>query len=508
MTGIAGVLNKNNSPIRELLKRMLDNIKHRGRLSKLILNHNRNSIIGCCINEMDDENVSKGSNNRVNLKSSNQNIWSKNNLQLVIDGHNPLLLNSYIKERYCLKDLEQSISLSQFNFSLGGFLDGKLILARDIFGIKPLYFCESDRYFAFCSEKKGLWEINLKNDVQTVLPGQLIIVDSGGVTKHNNRKIGSDNNEKYNPKEYVINIERLLTDAILSEVKNNESALLFSGGLDSSIIAKILLTNDVDPRLYCACFKNSRDYTRAFSAARILGSPLSFIELTDELVLENLTGIIKHLESTDTVTAEIATPFYFATQRARQDGFMKVFSGQGADEVFGGYSRYERIVHDMGYSGLQKAMAQDILNIWYKNLERDDKICMANGIELLIPYLTYPLVKYSLTIPAEVKVKRLSSGFIRKNILRMVGRRLKLPQELVKQPKCAVQYGSGTTKCYSRLSKRLINELDIDMDIVRALGFRSGNEFFMNYFGIITGLPQEEIKNSDGIKKYINYSNI
>jgi asparagine synthase (glutamine-hydrolysing) len=217
--------------------------------------------------------------------------------------------------------------------------------------------------------------------------------------------------------------------------------------------------------------------------------------LTDELVRNNLEKIVYHLESTDTVTAEIATPFYFATKLAHEQGFNSIFTGQGADELFGGYSRYEKTVQNSGYSALQNEINKDIQNIWSKNLERDVKICMAHGVELEIPYLDRELVGFGLSVPPELKVKQHGSSFIRKHILREVGKKLGLANELADQAKTAVQYGSGSSKCYRRLARELMDELGLDIDQVRLLGFNSMNELLMNYVGLKAGLAENEIKN-------------
>jgi asparagine synthase (glutamine-hydrolysing) len=263
------------------------------------------------------------------------------------------------------------------------------------------------------------------------------------------------------------------------------------------------LNNEVELNLYCAGFNNSRDSENAKRAAKHLGLELNFIELTNELVRDNLEDIIYHLESTDTVTAEIGAPFYFASKLANKHGFGGLYTGQGADELLGGYSRYEKIVQESGYKELQNAINKDIQNIWCKNLERDVKICMAYGIELNVPYLDRNLVEFGLSIPPEYKIINNGSSFIRKYILREVGKRFGLPIELTEQLKTAVQYGSGSSKCFRRLARELLDKLGLDIEGVRAMGFNSGNELLMNFVGFNIGLPEDEIRNIEMIRELI-----
>ena len=497
MTGLAGIFYKNHEPDDALLTEMLKSIAHRGNKNIIKTASDGKIGIGICYYE--------GQSGDIIDFGRKLNSYSYFILDGKIENIDNYLFNSKNTLNY-MEIFKKIINNSNTGFSLGGF-DGeneRLILARDVIGIKPLYFCESQDVFAFCTEKKGLWKVGMVENIKPIYPGEIVIFSKNCLECQNHRESLA---RKLNDLTFADNarhVEKLLEQAVLSGVNVHKAAILFSGGLDSCIIAYILNKNHVDLQLFCAGFPGCRDIINAVNVAERLNLPLEVIELSDDLVKKHLETIVSHLESTDTVTAEIATPFFFATKHARAAGFFRIFSGQGADELFGGYSRYEKTLHSGGHSALQKAIEHDTNNIWHKNIVRDDKICMANGVELIAPYLDRKVVEFSLTIPPEFKVKQLEkgSGFIRKYILRKVGEHLGMDKEIFEQPKTAVQYGSGASKCYRRLARVLMNDLDFDIDQIRTMGFQSNNEVLMNYIGLKAGLAESEIKN-DGVIKVL-----
>jgi asparagine synthase (glutamine-hydrolysing) len=487
ISGIAGILSKDKKFVKDLLGRMLSSIVYRGDENKIAVDPSGLIGFGCCY--------------RTGLGIRDSEFGFDDGGWFVAEGEIADFKEQLEESKELSEGIRRIIFNSSTGFSMFGFDGDKLILARDVIGLKPLYFVNNENIFAFCSEKKGLWEIGLIDNVEPIKPGEILLIDNNVIKREDHRE---NLDSKINTETFESNMEKLekkLKKAVLLKVIDDKAALLFSGGLDSSVIAQILVNNNVEPQLYCTGFRGSRDFENARDAAKKLGLKLNLIELTDDLVRANLETIVYHLESTDTVTAEIAAPFYFAAKLANKHGFSSLFTGQGADELFGGYSRYEKIVHESGHKALQTAINQDIQNIWSKNLERDVKICMAHGIELNVPYLDRDLVEFGLTIPPENKVKKIGPDFIRKHILRKLGKQLGLPTELTDQPKTAVQYGSGSSKCFRRLARELLDKLGLDIEGVRALGFNSGNELLMNYVGFKGGLTDAEIKNAGVIRR-------
>jgi asparagine synthase (glutamine-hydrolysing) len=506
MTGIAGMVSKIKEPVGENILKMLNVLSHRGKDHQdLYLNGNlvRLTRKGNQEKLHVDENIGAGvcwDNKAIDSVP----IINTSDHCILLDGESQKI-GKILSQRFSNGTLEENLRkvIEQIHcgFSLCFLNDNKLILARDMIGFKPLYFCDNNKNLAFSSEKKGLWAIGIYDNINALNPGELLIFDN---RKKTTKKIDCrrglfefENNERYGIFDCRESLPELLIEAVSKHIKSGEIGLLFSGGLDSCILAQILKNQGIELHLYNAGFINSHDRNAAIFAGKIMGLDIKLIELNDNLILENLEKIVYHLETNDTVTAEIGTPFYFITQQARTDGFSTIMTGQGADELFGGYSRYEKDVRESGYSELERAIRCDVTDIWKKNLMRDEKICMANGIDLLIPYLYKPLVDFSMRIDPKLKLKKTESGYTRKYILREIGRLIGLDTRLLTLPKKAVQYGSGTTKAFRRIANESLTHFNLDKNKLSESGFRSSNDFFMNLISFQLKFPIFEIKNLD-----------
>jgi len=491
MSAIAGIVSKNNKPITSQLLLMLQTMTHRG--NGYYININGQPIY--CKNLTDVESsistgtIGIGSNVSNSNQIGIQSLASDSNY-CIIDGEvynysellgtkeyqqdNEYEIFSNIFEKY-FDDNQIKRSLGKllieldggFSFAVLNVNKNRIIVARDILGIKPLYIAENEVSIAFASELKALWQIGFTNQIRAIEPGDCITITSEGILSYNFRVNLKNEIKNLDFESCLKKLDELLLEAISKRVSGSEVAILFSGGLDSSCIAK--MTNDlgVDVQLFVACFKGSKDEYHSKLAAASLGLPLSIAELTDEKIKKELHEIIYHLEDPDTLAVEIALPLHFACGLASERGYKYVFSGQGADELFAGYNRYERILKKNNYQYLHEMLFKDVLNLWHHDIIRDDKISMGNSIELKMPYLDLHLVKFGLSIPPEFKLKQLGNNFVRKYILKTLGKRRGLDRKLLNLPKVAVQYGSGASKGLKRIGMKL----GIDNERAKALGF-------------------------------------
>lgn len=313
------------------------------------------------------------------------------------------------------------------------FSDGERIyLFRDPIGVRPLYYSPNG---FFASEKKVLWAIG--EEATPVQPGELVVLSREGVYR---RRVFNILELKGGPlplERAKLALMKTLVHAVRVRV-GKRTGVLFSGGLDSSLIA-LIASNYSKVTLYTAGTEGSPDLEWARKVSDELGLPLNEYVFDFDDVREAVPRVAFAIEDPNPMNLAIGIPLYFATKLAREDGCKLLLSGQGADELFGGYAKYlER----------PELMESDLLDMGEKNLARDDKIAMLNSVEGRVPFLDLAVVSISLRTPLEYKIQ----NGVRKAILREVATELGLPLQIANRDKKAAQYGSRAQKLLEKLA--------------------------------------------------------
>ncbi|ASJ00159.1 asparagine synthase (glutamine-hydrolyzing) [Thermococcus gorgonarius] len=331
--------------------------------------------------------------------------------------------------------VKRAMIMMNGDYAVAFFWRGNIYLFRDPVGIRPLYFSPNG---FFASEKKVLWAIGEK--AVPVGPGELVRLSPRGADR---KKVLDIRELPWCEKEFT---EERAIGALVKSLEcsvrmraGSRTGVLFSGGLDSSIVA-YLASEFSDVTLYTAGVEDSPDVEWARKASDELGIPLKEVLLTKEDVENIVEKVIFAIEEPSFMNLAIGVPLYFATALAASDGLKVLLSGQGADELFGGYAKY---LEDPGL------MERDLLELGEKNLARDDKIAMYNGVETRYPYLALPLVRLALKMPHGMKIK----NSVRKWVLRKAAERMGLPTDVVWREKKAAQYGSGSQKILMKLAR-------------------------------------------------------
>jgi asparagine synthase (glutamine-hydrolysing) len=355
-----------------------------------------------------------------------------------------------------------------------------LLLARDIIGVKPLYLAEDDRIFAFSSRCRPLWGMSLTNCRNISQP---MMISNNGISK-------VTTGIRIEP---IRLGERLLIDsltAVLSDAlkkmlaKGQRIGILFSGGLDSSIIAK--LSKDLGGKctLYCAGTPPSRDMLNARRMSSALEIPLVEKELTYEAVVEHLPHIVNLIESTDMIRVSTSVPAYFAFLESIKNGEELVLHGQGADELYGGYERYENTLLKEGYAAACREMLDDVAQL--KNtIPQYSQIENLGSVQLLAPFLDTTVVRFSLGIPIQLKLFREGSGVSRKHILRRVASKIGVPMEILPTQKVAIQFGSGV----ARIMDKIARTAGFSRRMARTSGFALPIQAYLKKIGEMARFP-------------------
>ncbi|EKQ53212.1 MAG: asparagine synthase, glutamine-hydrolyzing [Methanobacterium sp. Maddingley MBC34] len=349
--------------------------------------------------------------------------------------------------------------------------DGKdLVAVRDPIGVKPLYYGTENGLFAFASERKALWNVGI-NKTHSLPPSfmlhnqELVPLSqrlswkedkSRDVSNEFSRDTNTTSTKEYSPvivaNEYLKDkefLKNILKGHIIESVKKRTNGLdkvgiLFSGGVDSTLLAVICRDLGVETELYAVGSDGSQDLTFARKVAADIGLPLHIQVIDEEVVREYIPLVLNAIEEWNVMKLGVGMTAFLAAEMAHEHGERVILSGQGADELFAGYHRYLGFYQEKGEKA-QEDLQDDVENLYHVNLERDDKSTMASSVELRVPYLDLQIINMAMNIPMHYKISG-PEDRLRKCILREVASQLSVPPEIVKRPKKAAQYGSGIHK--------------------------------------------------------------
>lgn len=429
MCGIAGAAGKDSEA---LVKKMLEAIKHRGpdgaglsTIGDMTLGNVLLKITGDARQPLRNKGMLTYNGEIYNFREIAR------RLRIKTDSDSEVLFNLIEA-----KGVEAAILELDGDYAFAYAEGGEITITRDIVGVKPLYYSPDN--FAFASEKKAL-SANGVNEIRALKPGHMLTYSAGTISE---KKVTGFASGECITDENIAS--KALLEALVHAVRKrsyNPCALAFSGGLDSSLIAALCRKAE----LYTVAMEGSHDIKHVKKAAQLLGleDKLHLHELTIEEVETAVPDVIKAIESKEPLKVSIALPLFLASGDAHNDGIRVMLSGQGADELFAGYKRYESLDHEQ----LGSALKKDLENIEENNLERDDAVTMANAVELRVPYLDREVVELALRIAPELKIR----NGMRKYTLRKAAGAL-LPDELLFKEKKAAQYSSGIHSALERIA--------------------------------------------------------
>jgi asparagine synthase (glutamine-hydrolysing) len=336
---------------------------------------------------------------------------------------------------------------------------GEIALVRDVMGVRQLYYGQNSQLVAFASERKALWKIGLKEPTQRIHPGSvLIIMPDGSYGEQQKVTKNPVSNQKIRYKTLSSAVEAYKRALVSSMRKRTQDfdriGIIFSGGIDSVIIAWLAKKMVREVICYTGGVEGSSDIAFARKIAKRLNLKLRVNELTHNEVEEMIPEVINTIEHTNAGQVEVAIPVYAAVKLAHEDGIKVMFSGQAADELFGGYSWYSTIVRDGGgYAGLRHYMNEDIQLLYKETLEREDKITMAHSIEMREPFLDLRLIRLSMKIDLRLNVKGVSDAF-GKHVHRKLAQELGIPRDIAYRSKEAAQHGSGIHQVIDLIARK------------------------------------------------------
>jgi len=335
--------------------------------------------------------------------------------------------------------------------------EDKIYLVRDRLGIRQIYYGQNDKVIGFASERKGLWQIGIEEPTFSLLPGHCVILSDkiSSLIKISEPPIN------YSRESTISNLEDAIVSyktALYNSIKKRSQDLsrigiIFSGGIDSVIIAKI--TKELVPHVTCytSGIAGSDDIKFSKLIADQLDLDLKINELDVKDIENMLPNILNIIETNNSTQAEVSIPIFGALNLAAKDGLRVVFTGQGADELFGGYSWYFKIVSKYGYSKLKEYMIQDLLLLYKETLEREDKLAMANSIEMREPFLDSDVVKTATSINMNLNIVN-NNDIFGKRVHRELAIRVGIPKDIAYREKQAAQHGAGIHGILTKIAEK------------------------------------------------------
>lgn len=314
-----------------------------------------------------------------------------------------------------------------FGFALYDARNDSYFVARDHMGIIPLYYgYDGDAQFFIASELKSLE--GFCTTIAQFPPGHYIYsAESKEPQKWYGREWESFDAVKSNETD-ISKLQVALEEAVHRQLMSDVPyGVLLSGGLDSSVIASItkkfaskrIESGDQEeawyPQLhsFAVGLKDAPDLIAAQKAAEHIGTIHHEVNFTIQEGLDAVRDVIYHLETYDVTTIRASTPMYLLSRVIKSMGIKMVLSGEGSDELFGGYLYFHKApnakeFHEETVRKLKKLYLYDCL--------RANKSLAAWGVEGRVPFLDKEFMDVAMTINPEDKMIR--DGRMEKWVLR------------------------------------------------------------------------------------------
>lgn len=481
MCGIVGVFNpqKDISGLRPQVLKMAKKIRHRGPDwsgiydgQNAILAHERLSIV----DPASGGQPLKSKDGKLVL-AVNGEIYNHRDIRKSFEGRYEFLTGSdceVILPLYREKGIDFLGELNGiFAFALYDVEKNAFLVTRDPIGVIPLYIgWNDDGSIYVASELKALEGVC--RNIEPFLPGHYWYSDEKKMVRWYKREWESYEAVRENPADI-----HQLRDALEAAVKRQLMSdvpygVLLSGGLDSSIISAIarkyaskrIEEDDTQaawwPRLhsFAVGLKGAPDLAAARKVADFIGTVHHEINYTIQEGLDAIRDVIYYIETYDVTTVRASTPMYLLARVIRSMGIKMVLSGEGADEIFGGYLYFHkapdaRAFHEETVRKLGKLHLYDCL--------RANKSLSAWGVEGRVPFLDKEFLDVAMRFNPEAKMAK--EGRMEKWPLRKAFEDM-IPQEIAWRQK--EQFSDGVGYSWIDTLKKITSEQVSDQEMAHA----------------------------------------
>lgn len=233
--------------------------------------------------------------------------------------------------------------------------------------------------------------------------------------------------------------------------------VLISGGVDSCLMTKLVAEaaaeGGIQVTTYTAGLNGTDDIEYAEQFARELGLKHRVRRISLDEIESHIPKVARTVEERDMVQIEAGIGIYAALEVASQDDIHAVFSGQGPDELWGGYTWYPKVIAAEGYEGLQRRMWDDLQRGDIETFDRENKIALAHGSEQLFPYCDTEMIRLAMSVSPRLKIKSAEDS-MGKHPHREAAIRFGVPEEFAYRAKNAAQHGTGVHDTLDAIARK------------------------------------------------------
>ncbi len=364
-----------------------------------------------------------------------------------------------------------------FSFVLYDSEADNFLVARDPIGVIPLYVGhDADGTVYVASELKALE--GQCEAYEPFPPGHYMTGDVEGFQRWYQRDWFDFEGMKWTTSDRTEAVQ-LVKDGLMAAVKRQLMSdvpygVLLSGGLDSSVVsaiaklyaAKRIETNDEHdawwPRLhsFAVGLKGAPDLAKAAEVAKSIGTVHHEVNYTIQEGLDAIRDVIYHIETYDVTTVRASTPMYLLARVIRSMGIKMVLSGEGADEIFGGYLYFHKAPDAKAF---HEETVRKLGKLHFYDCLRANKSLMAWGIEGRVPFLDKEFLDIAMRIDPALKMcpgKTIEKGLVREGFADM------LPESVAWRQK--EQFSDGVGYSWIDTLKKITSEAVTDEQMAHA----------------------------------------
>lgn len=261
-----------------------------------------------------------------------------------------------------------------------------------------------------------------------------------------------------------------LNKTVRKNCTQNGLGVAFSGGVDSSLLARLCSDQGKNVQLLTVGFFDAQKKDEIKKTSSILNLPIFIKELDLDALEKDLKNIIKSKPSS-LVELEIVLAFYQVFKLAKDNGIRTVLSANGIDELFCGYNKYKEILENKGTEGIKNETDEFLANA-KKTFLMNKKTASDLGIDFIEPFLDDEFIEFAREIPVELKIKNPQDN-LRKHIIREVALDLNVPREIALKRKDSMQYSTSIHAAIEKLARRNFTKPE-----AKKLGFQGVTEAY------------------------------